>query len=293
MRYPLIALCLVLAALTPSYARPVTPQIAVDELLSADRAYAAKASEAGLIVGLSAMIDAKGIVPAPDAKFARGPADVGTLLASNPQNAGSRVIWAPVRGGISADLQHGFTFGHLTITRANGVTEPFKYLAYWIKRPAGWRVLAYQRTRRKDGEVSTRMLAPSLPRSTVAPVSDARQQVRDRASLAAAEHGFSDLAQRIGLGPAFGQVGTDDAVLVSLGTDFVIGAKNIARQGFGPETTSAVSWSSAGTETASSGDLGLSWGVVRPNQGAKGEPFSFFTVWRRERPSERWKFVAE
>ena len=36
-------------------------------------------------------------------------------LRANPDNAGARLEWAPIRGGISADGQHGFTFGYMTV----------------------------------------------------------------------------------------------------------------------------------------------------------------------------------
>ncbi len=294
MKLVLLAFALHIGALSvAAVAKPATSQAAVNELLAADRAFAAAAAKTDLITGLTAMLDAEGIVPAPDAKFARGPAEAAALLLTNPLNAASRVKWDPVRGGISADWRHGFTFGYVTVTRGTGASEPGKYLAYWVKRPAGWRVLAYQRSRRPEGSVSLAMLAPSLPKKMTKRTTDAKALAGHRASLAAAEKSFSDLAQKNGLGPAFGSIGTDDAVLISLGTGFVIGAKNIEREGFGPEKTSPVYWSSNATETASSGDLGLSWGIVRPNPGAKGQPFSYFTVWRRDTPDGPWRFIAE
>lgn len=293
MKTLLLILPLCIVSGTPAAANPSTTQAAVDDLLAADRDFAAAAATTDMITGLTAMLDAQGIVAAPSAKFARGPAEVAALLRTNPLNAPSRVAWAPVRGGISADGQQGFTFGHLTVTRENGVKEPAKYLSYWIRRPTGWRVLAYQRSRRPEGTISTAMLPPSLPKALVKPQTNPRRQAALRASLAAAEKSFSDLAQRTGLRSAFGAIGTDDAVLISVGTDFVIGGKNVAREAFGPETTSAVNWSSDATETASSGDLGLSWGVVRPNPGAKGTPFSYFTIWRRDAPDGEWRFIAE
>src|SRR5436190_7160408 len=46
-------------------------------------------------------------------------------------------------------LFRSFTAGFMTITRADGAVNPGKYLAYWEKQAAGWRVLVYKRTAAK------------------------------------------------------------------------------------------------------------------------------------------------
>jgi hypothetical protein len=48
------------------------------------------------------------------------------------------------RGGISADAQQGFTVGFMTLHRPDAATLALKYLAHWVKRPEGWRVVAYK-----------------------------------------------------------------------------------------------------------------------------------------------------
>ena len=76
-------------------------------------------------------------------------------LRAVPANATSRIEWAPVRGGVSADGAHGFTFGYMTQRRADGTRAPLKYLAYWVRRPEGWRVAVYRRVRRPDADAPT------------------------------------------------------------------------------------------------------------------------------------------
>lgn len=288
------ALCLALLA-TPSHAKQVSSsaKVAVEDLLSADNRFADAARTSGLIDGLAAMVDPEAVIPAPDAKFARGRDGMVAVLTINPKNVGSRITWAPVRAGLSADGTRGFTFGYATVTRADGTTEFNKYLSYWVKRKQGWRVLAYQRVRRQAGPAAVEVMEPILPVRMVKAYPKRRHAEQDRGSLAAAEKAFSDLAQQVGLGPTFGIVGTDDAVLISIGNEFVIGAKRIAKEGFDASTKSQVAWASDGTDVASSGDLGLSWGVVRPNPGAEGEPFSFFTIWHRDNRRQIWRFIAE
>ena len=72
-----------------------------------------------------------------------------------------------------------------------------KYLAYWIRRPEGWRVVAYRQVVRAPGDVSTAPLPPSLPGFTAAPAGDVAAVEAHQRSLAAAEQAFSDRAQQV------------------------------------------------------------------------------------------------
>lgn len=119
-------------------------------------------------------------------------------------------------------------------------------------------------------------------------------------SLTAAEQAFSDEAQRIGLGPAFVKHGSVDAMNMGGPNDagFVIGNDAIGKIiGAGQSTaTSSVSWSADSTIVSSSGDLGVTFGYIRANV-KEGEPqrppIPFFTIWRRNRPTAPWRYVAE
>jgi hypothetical protein len=46
---------------------------------------------------------------------------------------------------------------------------------------------------------------------------------------------------------------------------------------------------------ASSGDLGVTIGMIHPNTPRAGQPanFPFFTIWRRANPTAPWRYVAE
>jgi len=61
-------------------------------------------------------------------------------------------------------------------------------------------------------------------------------------------------------------------------------------------TISPVSWGTEHSFVASSGDLGVSIGTIRPNHPdadgqSNGSPF--FTVWRRDGPDAPWRYIAE
>jgi ketosteroid isomerase-like protein len=297
-----VAVAVVLLAAAPSMAAtpaPVaaaagTPQAAIDGLFAADRGFGAAAAKTDLVAGLSAMLDADVVMPLPTGSLARGKAAVMAAFQASPTALTSSTEWAPLGGGLSADGQHGFTFGYVTTRTPGKPDRPGKYLSYWVKRPEGWRVAAFKRLGRPAGEVSTAALTPVLPTQLVAPNRDTSTIAAYRTSLTAAEKGFSDEAQKIGLGPAFAKNGTSTAINLGRGPGFTIGSENIGREvaaGAPP-----LVWGADDALVASSGDLGVTWGRIRvvgpAPAGTPGE-IPFFTIWRRESLDAPWRYVAE
>jgi hypothetical protein len=277
-----------------------TPAEVADELLAADRAFAAKAAQTDLVSGISAMFTPDVTMPIPGGKFATTVAEAVEAMKSNPANTGAKVTWTPVRAGVSADGLHGFTYGYATVTKADNSQVLGKYLSYWVKGADGWRVAVYKRALRAAGDISTAMVPPALPPKMIAPVTDATAIDPHRQSLDAAERAFSSDAQKIGLGPAFAQYGSADAVNMG-GPDkaeFVRGAGEIAKAvtGGSMDATSPVSWGPDRVIVASSGDLGVTIGMIRRNgetPPGQASAFPFFTIWRRDSVSQPWKYVAE
>lgn len=295
---PRTIVALLLAA-APVLAAATTPQTAVDELLAADRAFSAASAKTDLVAGLSAMFAADVVIPMPPGQFATGKTAIVEALRANADNLRSRTEWTPVRGGISADAQHGFTVGYMTIHRPGDTVLPLKYLAYWVKRPEGWRVAVYKRTRANAAPPSMEPIAPALPARLVEPSADAAVLAKTQASLDEAERAFSNEAQKIGLGPAFVKFGSADAINLGRPDDRVIvtGSENIGRmvgEGDAPGI-SPVSWAPERVIVASSGDLGVTIGWIRPNTPTPDRPAQnpFFTIWRRATLSSPWRYIAE
>jgi len=298
-RYPLGTVFLVATGLGAS--QSATPQQAVDELLAADRAFSAASAGIDLVSGLAAMFAAEVVLPLPGGKFADGIAAAREALAANAENTGARVQWTPIRGGISADGLHGFTFGYMKLHKADQTIAPAKYLSYWIKTREGWRVAVYKRSRRPDSMVSTTLLPAALPPRMVKLSTDSEVLEGFRRSIDRAERDFSDEAQKIGLGAAFAKYGSADAVNMGRpdAAGFVIGSEAIGRavSAGDPPGGSPVSWAPDRVIVASSGDLGVTIGLIRPNarpgDGSQHAGFAFFTIWRRSTPQDPWRYVAE
>ena len=285
----------------PLAARQDSPQAGAEALLAADRGYAAASATIDAVAALTAMFAPDVIMPGPPGRLHRGLAEVTASLRANPDNAEARVTWTPARAGLSADGAHGFTFGFMAQRRKDGTLLPLKYMAYWVKDASGWRVTGYKRARRPDGELPSTSMPPLVPARLVPAVADAARRAALERGLTDAERAFSDEAQTIGLGAAFTKWGS--ATAVNMGgpnsAEYVVGAEAIGRSiGAGaPGTTSPVEWSTEVAIVASSGDLGISFGYIRPRAKAadgvapQGQPF--FTIWHRASPTGPWRYIAE
>ena len=278
-----------------------TPQQLVEELLAADRAFSKASAQTDVVSGLSAMFAPDVMMPIPGNQFARGAAAATAALKGNASNLTARAEWTPIRGGISADGQHGFTFGYMTTKQADGTVIPGKYLSYWVRQKDGWRVAGYKRSRAAaDKKPSLDMMPPSLPASLVAVTIDAAAIEHHRQSLDAVERAFSAEAQKIGIGQAFSKYGSSDAVNAGGPNEasFLVGSEAIGSSvGAGSPGGSPVSWGPDSVLVASSGDLGVTFGMIRSNSpgrdGNYPSPVPFFTVWRRASPNDAWRYVAE
>jgi ketosteroid isomerase-like protein len=294
IRFVLAALAL-LAFASPLRAESARANVAA--LLEADRAFSAAAANAPNIPdAFAAMFDEEVVVPLPGRGHLIGRDAVMEAYRASTSFREGTISWSPIRGGISADGTQGFTLGYLDVSAGPPERRNRKYLAYWVRRPHGWRVVAYRLLPRPAGEVATAMLQPSLPGFSAVPSANAAHIESGRASLAAAEQAFSDRAQQVGLRVAFREFGRSDAVNMSEGPGFAIGLDAVVAHFPEGEATSPLRWSTERSFVASSGDLGVSIGTIHSNAPAvEGRPSStpFFTVWRRDRPGAPWRYVAE
>lgn len=282
------AVCLVAAG--PASAQDA--RLLASQLLAADRAFSTAGAKANIVDSIGGMLTENAVMPTPKLDFAIGKSAIIETLKSNPANANATAEWSPVRAGISADGTQGFTYGFMFIHETGKPDRRAKYLSYWIRRPEGWRVAFYKRALSAEGNVTTR-LEPAVPEELVE--ANPQRLQENLASLKAAEQAFSDRAQEVGVGPAFLEFGSEDAMNMGSGSDFTFGNTAIAKL-VGEGNTTPITWGpDKGALVASSGDLGVTWGFIRPKEPKAGEPaaFPFFTVWRKAAPDQPWRYVAE
>jgi hypothetical protein len=262
------------------------------QLIAADRAFSTAGAKANIVDSIGSMLTENAVMPTPKLDFAIGRSAIVETLKANPANANATAEWSPVRAGISGDGTQGFTYGFMFIHEAGKPDRRAKYLSYWVKRPEGWRVAFYKRAPGAEGSMTSR-LDPAVPEELVEPNPQRLQE--NLASLKAAEQAFSDRAQEVGVGPAFLEFGSEDAMNMGIGSDFTFGNTAIAKL-VGEGNTTPITWGpDKGALVASSGDLGVTWGFIRPKQPKAGEPAAipFFTVWRKAAPDQPWRYIAE
>ena len=286
-----------LAALNPLLreAQQSDLKLAVAELMSVDRDHGRRAQHAAVTDALGAMF-ADDVVLSANGAFHVGRDSALARLRAVPENLTARIEWSPIRGGISGDAQHGFTYGFMTLVRADSSRLPLKYLAYWVRKADGWKVAVYRRVPRPEGQVSTAMREPWVPEQATRLTSDAAVIARHAKELGDAERDFSTLAGTIGLGAAFRRNAAPDAMNMGGGQspDFLYGPEAIgAGVGQGASGPSTLTWGPDTVLVASSGDLGVTIGYIlpRPEPGAEQRRIPFFTVWKKV--GGVWKFVAE
>jgi ketosteroid isomerase-like protein len=296
-----VACALIIPAPPQLAAQPRTPQQVAESLLEADRAFSTAAARTDMIATLSTMFVDSVIMPLPQTGFAKGRSAVLAALRALPGVADARVTWTPIRAGISADAAHGFTFGYVTLHAPDSSRVSRKYMAYWVRDDAGpWRVIAYKQGRAPGPPPAATLMAAALPSAIISSRANPSRLRVLRHELMRAEDAFSQEAQRIGVGNAFAALGAADAVNMggSASSSFVVGAQAIATHvARGDMAASDVVWGADTAFVASSGDLGITFGVIRekkPEAGSDpGAGYPFFTIWRRAGPTAPWRYVAE
>ncbi|HET8624088.1 MAG TPA: nuclear transport factor 2 family protein [Gemmatimonadales bacterium] len=295
-----ISLALALAGCAHGAAPPVqpAPATAARELMAADRDFSRTSGGTDLVTGITRMFAPDVVMVAPSG-IVRGAAEAEVALRSNPDNPRSRVTWIPIRGGVSADGEHGFTYGYMTMTRPDGSELPGKYVAYWRRTAEGWRVAAYKRAIRAAGPVTLDERAPAVPRAPASP--NALESVRYTAELQQVEREFSRAAQN-GFAAAFRKYAAPDAAHIGGGNDasFLFGPDAISRPLGDPAPPGVTTtWEAADALAAASGDLGVTIGSITTattatdSTEARRDNRPYFTIWRRDSPAAPWRFVVE
>jgi hypothetical protein len=265
------------------------------ELLATDRALGRSAGDTDLVSAIVRMLHPNVTVLAPTG-LARGIDESRAALLKNPDNAKSRMTWTPVRAGVSADGQDGFTLGFFTVITPSGQSLPGKYLAYWRRTSNGWRVAAYKRRLRPAGDVPLAEWAPVLPPRMLLVSGDSARTRRFAQELDSTERAFSRDGQS-GIGQAFLKYADAEAAHIGgpASADFVRGPEAISKDvAAGASPTVTLMWAPENVLVSSSGDLGVTIGSITVTpEGKAPQAIPFFTIWRRSSPAAPWRYVAE
>lgn len=269
---------------------PALPATAAQELLDVDRQFSISGAAMNIADSIGAMMAPNAMMPTPQLDFAKGKEAIVAALKANPTNADATAEWAPVRAGVSADGLQGFTYGFMIVRSPGQPDRRAKYLSYWVKRPEGWRVFGYKRAGSPPGDVSTALRPPALPPRMIPDRPSLALRNKYQSSLAERENAFSARAQQVGLGNAFVEFGSADAMNMGPGSDFTFGNTAIGA-GLPNDVPPGLTWGpDEHVAVSSTGDLGVTFGYIRIGGGPN---LPFFTVWRRDAANDPWLYVAE
>lgn len=270
-----------------------------DALLRADLGRADSVARMGLANGLGSALAADVVYLRGGLPIVRGRVAAQAIVGAESLNVASAVRWQPVRAEVSADGRNGYTYGYTIYgTPASGTGAPSiridRYIAYWRRDDAGWRIAAYAET------YGSPPAALSLPPVAASAVLRDTLMARTRGPLEqirTSDMAFSSLAGRVGTGRAFGDYAAESAQMFSAPGEFITGPRAIS-ESFGLAGTSgALVWHPVAGEVAQSGDMGFTVGNAvftgRRDDGGQIVRFSkYLTVWKRQRDGS-WRYVVD
>lgn len=272
-------------------------EAAHDELLQADLARADSVARLGYAGGLTSTFAAEVLYLRGGLPILRSRAAAHAVVAAEPVGANTAVRWQPVRAETSQDAESGYTYGYTIYgygTAGAPTLRVDRYIAFWRKRSAGWRIVAYAETYGAPPAALT--LSAGVTDSLLADVPMSRRRgALDEIRVADEE--FSQAATKLGTGEAFGRYAAQDAQMFSPPGEFITGPLAITGS-FGPATEgSSLVWHPVEGEVARSGDLGFTVGNavftgVRDDGATLVSYSKYLTVWKRQRDGT-WRFVVD
>jgi ketosteroid isomerase-like protein len=254
--------------------------------LAAERAYADSSATATAAVAIVRMFASDGILVSTLQEVIRGRDSVRARLSADTIANRGTVSWFPVRGDVSADGNHGYTYGYFETHLLDGTVRPGKYSAFWQRDVDGaWKVMALRRVGREPSEISydvpLELRTHALPRYT----GDRGDVALLRDSVAATDRAFSDYLAVHGAAEAFETFAAPDAAHISAGVGIVFGPENIAAPLRSRPADDVFSWAPDIVHVATGGDLAYTSGLVEGS-------FRYFSIWQRQADGS-WKFVIE
>lgn len=263
-----------LAALVAAGCGTAPPPEGRDALLAADR---------GAGASLAGVLAEDGYLLAPGLPIVEGRE---AILRELGDSAGP-VERRPLAAMLSADGTHGYTLGR-TLARLGDSTIHGKYLAYWRREGAGWRLWAIVANPSPAAPDSV----PVPPSGRRAPPSGAGKGA-GVGELREADTAFSSRAQASGVGPAFREFAEPGAVLLGGGGSGMVWGDSAIGAWIGGVIPSGdrLSWAPRIAHLAPSGDLGFTIGDA-VYIGRERAFTKYLTVWRRQ-PDGGWRYAAD
>jgi ketosteroid isomerase-like protein len=254
-------------------ARAQTAPPPIDQIIAAERAFAADTRVRGFKTGFLAAVAPDGII------FAPGPVNARTQLEAIPDGPqpGPALFWWPDFAGVAASGDLGFTSG--------GANIPVRYFTVWQRQPDGsWRWIY-------DGGPRLAALLPGDEHMAVARLASAS------ASAGSAERALSELAPIEAALAARAAVDGRTALQPYLAAEALVGGspnatfagRDLAAEQARRPTTMTLR--EQGATASRAGDLVFTYGEARWSDGAAPRWGHYARIWQKR--SEGWRLVVD
>jgi ketosteroid isomerase-like protein len=271
-------------------------EAAHDELLNADITRGDVVRRRGLSQGFADAFADDAVFLRGGLPILRGNPAIRAVVAAESASAGTAIRWQPVRAEVSRDRASGFTYGYAVLGNTGQASSlrVDRYIAFWRKGAAGWRIVGYAETYGAPPGPSAVPAAAVEGMLADVAMSSTRSAVDP---IRAADVAFAREAERLGAGEAFGRYAAPDAQMFSAAGEFITGPQAISAS-FGPAVAnSSFTWQPVYGEISSSGDLGFTVGnavvTLERQDGAAVVRYSkYLTVWKRQQDGT-WKYVVD
>jgi ketosteroid isomerase-like protein len=256
-------------------------QNAVDDVIAAERAFAARAMDTTVQQAFLESIANDAVL------FRPGPTDARALLGTQPYPADFQLEWTPEWADASLDGELGYTMGPWRAGRRNQSSQPGAYGTYvtiWKRAPAdGWRVILDFGTGGASEFAARELRHPASPPAHA----DAAERSSLEQSIRLVDEDFIQA------------IGADSSALVAFVSDDTRFLRDRSTATIGTPTASAAyaaiersaRWSTAGSDISTAGGLGFVFGTwtSAPADSAGG---SWLRIWRRDAAGD-WKLAID
>jgi ketosteroid isomerase-like protein len=280
---------------------PSAAEEAHDALLRADLSRADSVERLGYASGMATLLSGDVLYLRGGLPILRGRLAAIAVASTESIDGASTVRWQPVRAEASDDGTSGFSYGyairasaHTAVPGAAPNLRVDRYIAYWEREPAGWRIRAYAEmygTPPQAIQLPDAAHGAALSDVPMPPSRGALDAVR-RADVA-----FAASAAAHGTASAFGRYAAHDAQVFSGPGDVISGPEAITLSFSLEGSGSALSWHPVAAGVSNAGDLGFTVGYARvdgrPDDGRPRISYSkYLTIWKRQ-PDGQWHYVVD
>lgn len=120
-----------------------------DGLLRADLSRADSVARLGYVAGLSSVLANDAVYLRGGLPLIRGRNAILAIAAAESIGTATALRWQPVRAEASGDGRSGYSYGYAVYSTGQPVTPTLRidrYIAFWRREDAGWRIAAYAET---------------------------------------------------------------------------------------------------------------------------------------------------